>query len=118
MSEHTEQATLFNMLLYHPEAWVIFAVPNGGLRNKKTASILKHEGVKAGVWDVFVPIPAKGYHGMFVEMKFGSNKLTKAQVEFGQAVVEKGYYCQVAYSAHEAYKKIIDYLGWKEYYSD
>jgi len=33
--------------------------------------------VKAGIWDIFVPIPAKGFHGMFVEMKFGSNRLTK-----------------------------------------
>jgi len=33
-------------------------------------------------------------------------------------MVEQGYYCQVAYSAEEAYKKIIDYLGRKEYYSE
>lgn len=116
MSEHTEQVTLFNMLLYHPELWVIFAVPNGGLRNKKTAVNLKREGVKAGVWDVMIPIPSKGYHGMFLEMKHGYNKLTTEQAKFGEAMKERGYYCQIAYSADEAYKKIIEYLEIKEYY--
>ena len=33
----------------------IHAIPNGGLRNKATASNLKAEGVKSGVLDVFLP---------------------------------------------------------------
>lgn len=118
MSEHTEQVALFNMLLYHPDLWVVFAVPNGGLRNKRTAINLKHEGVKAGIWDIFVPIPANGYHGMYVEMKFGKNKLTAEQMQFGKAMIEYGYRCKVAYSAEEAYTEIMEYLGRKEYYSE
>lgn len=52
-----------------PELHDMFAIPNGGLRDKITAGNLKREGVKAGVPDIFLPIPRGGYHGLFVEMK-------------------------------------------------
>lgn len=56
------------------------AIPNGGLREKRTAAMLKAEGVKRGIPDVFVPVPMWGlvdahpnrcilYAGLYVEMK-------------------------------------------------
>lgn len=60
-----------------PELKWIFAVPNGGLRDKITAAKLKHEGVKSGVPDVMVPIPCARYAGLFVEMKRSADKATK-----------------------------------------
>ena len=111
MSEHDEQAALFQMLSFHPDLWVVFAVPNGGLRNKRNAVTLKREGVKAGVWDIFVPIPKGIYHGMWLEMKYGKNKLSEAQVLFGEQMERYGYRTDVAYSADEAYVKIQNYLG-------
>lgn len=110
MSEHDEQVALFGMLAYHPDLWVAFAIPNGGARHIRTAIKLKQEGVKAGVWDIMLPIPKNGYHGMFVEMKFGKNKLTAEQMQFGKAMIEYGYCCKVAYSAQEAYDEIMEYL--------
>lgn len=47
----------------------MFAIPNGGLRDKITAGNLKREGVKRGVPDIFLPVPRGGYNGLFVEMK-------------------------------------------------
>lgn len=113
MSEHDEQATLFQFLSYHQDLEVVFAIPNGGWRNKRNAANLKREGVKAGVWDIFVPIPSGEYHGLFLEMKYGKNKLTDSQKSFGEAVSRRGYKCEVAYSGVEAYKIIIEYLGVK-----
>ena len=46
----------------------IYHIPNGGLRAKTTAINLKLEGAKAGVWDIFVPIPKDGFSGMYIEM--------------------------------------------------
>lgn len=111
MSEHDEQAALFQMLSFQPDLWVIFAVPNGGLRNKRNAANLKREGVKAGVWDIFVPIPKGNYHGLWVEMKYGKNKLSESQELFGAQMERNGYQTEVAYSAEEAYAKIQSYLG-------
>ena len=111
MSEHDEQATLFAISSYRPELRWMFAIPNGGLRNKATAGKLRAEGVRAGVADVFVPIPSGGYHGLFLEMKFGRNKLTELQQEFFEYATQQGYCCKVAYSAEQAIEIIDEYLG-------
>jgi hypothetical protein len=89
----------------------MFAIPNGGLRSKATAAKMAAEGQKAGIWDIFVPIPSGGYHGLFIEMKFNRNKLTDLQKEFGKFATQQGYCCKVAYSAEEAIEIIDEYLG-------
>lgn len=97
MSEHDEQTALFQALAYLPAAKWVFAIPNGGLRNMQVAIKLKAEGAKRGVWDIFVPVARGGHHGLFIEMKFGKNKLTAEQTEFRQFVEEQGYCCKVFY---------------------
>jgi len=111
MSEHEEQAKLFGWTRNHPKLPWMFAIPNGGLRNKATAVRMKSEGVKAGVWDIFLPVPSGQYHGLFIEMKWGKNVLTPAQKEFGDYATQQGYCCKVAYSAEEAIEIIDEYLG-------
>ena len=111
MSEHEEQAKLFGWTRNHPKLPWMFAIPNGGLRNKATAVRMKSEGVKAGVWDIFLPVPSGQYHGLFIEMKWGKNTLTPAQKEFGDYATQQGYCCKVAYSAEEAIEIIDEYLG-------
>lgn len=111
MSEHEEQAKLFGWTRNHPKLPWMFAIPNGGLRNKATAVRMKSEGVKAGVWDIFLPVPSGQYHGLFIEMKWGKNVLTPAQKKFGEYATQQGYKCEVAYSAEEAIEIIDYYLG-------
>ena len=111
MSEHEEQAKLFGWTRNHPKLPWMFAIPNGGLRNKATAARMKQEGVKAGVWDIFLPIPSQGYNGLFIEMKYGKNRLTDEQKDFGDYVSGQGYCTAVAYSAEEAIEIIDDYLS-------
>lgn len=54
-SEHAESVQLMQLVRLHenkhPELRWLFAVPNGGHRNKVAASKLKAEGVKPGVPD-------------------------------------------------------------------
>lgn len=89
----------------------IFAIPNGGLRNKLVASRLKLEGVKSGVPDLFLPVSSKGFNGLFIEMKrikggviSGNQKMWKRWLE------EENYSVVVAKGFEEAKKIIIDYL--------
>jgi hypothetical protein len=60
----------------------VIAIPNGGKRALKTAFTLKKEGVRAGVWDLFLLTPCHGYAGLWIETKFGSNGLTEEQISF------------------------------------
>lgn len=111
MSEHAEQVALFQALALHDECRWIFAIPNGGYRSKTTAVNLRNEGVKKGVWDIFCCYPRNGFHGMYVEMKFGKNKLTEEQEAFRNHCEAEGYCCVIAYDWKSAYQAIMDYMG-------
>ena len=73
--------------------------------------MLKKEGVKAGILDVFLPYPAQGYHGLMIEFKYGKNKLTDNQREYADYLVKNGYKVVIAYSWLEAKDAIKIYLG-------
>lgn len=89
---------------------LIFHVPNGGSRHKLEAINLKRQGVKAGVADVFVDIPSRGSHGLRIEMKSATGKVSPKQAEFLQLEAKYGYLTVVCYSADEAIKTIEEYL--------
>ena len=114
MSEHDEQVILFNLAAMHetqyPELAWLHAIPNGGLRNPRVAIKLKAEGVKAGVWDVFLPVARQGYHGLYIEMKYGKNKITDNQREFWLFVAEQGYKCLICYDGADAFSEVLRYL--------
>ena len=93
-----------------PRLSVVFHVANERRVSPQAGRRLKKKGVKPGVPDVFVPIPSRNYHGMFIEFKIKPNKLTDIQINFGQQLVRHGYLVCVAYSSTEAIKILEDYL--------
>lgn len=48
---------------------LFFAVPNGGSRNPREAAIMKAEGIRAGVSDLILNIPAGRNTQLAIEMK-------------------------------------------------
>lgn len=91
----------------------LFSIPNGGSRDVREAANLKATGVKAGVWDLQLPIARHGYHGLWIEMKHGDNDLTDKQCEWGDRMRLAGWKMVVAWTAYEAERAIADYLGIK-----
>lgn len=62
---------------------LIFAVPNGGTRrNIIEGANLKRQGVKAGVSDVIVLIPKKGYASLCLEFKTKIGRQSDEQKKF------------------------------------
>ena len=112
--EHRNQVWLFQWvataLRKYPDLHCLYAIPNGGKRNKATAAKLKAEGVKAGVYDLHLPVARGGFAGLWVEMKIEPNKLTKAQREWGALMREQGHDVQTAWSWHEARNALQTYL--------
>ena len=74
-----------------PHARWIFAIPNGGQRDRVSANIMRVTGTKSGVWDVCIPFPSwDGKHCLaFIEFKRLKHQSTKNgglsdnQLEFG-----------------------------------
>lgn len=89
----------------------IFAIPNGGSRNKLEAINLKRQGVKAGVPDLMIPLAKKGYNGLFIEMKVGKNKTTAYQDAWIELLNNNGYKAVVCYGCDAAVKVIDEYCS-------
>lgn len=95
---------------YPKLAGLLFAIPNGGLRDIRVATRLKAEGVLPGVPDLFFAYPAAGWNGFFIEMKYGKNTVTDAQKEMINQLSEAGYWCAIVYSFDQFRREIENYL--------
>jgi hypothetical protein len=112
MSEAAEQRAFFRWLSIElPSVRAItFAIPNGGSRHPLEAKNLKMQGVTAGVPDIFVAVPSWPYNGLFIEMKYGKNRLSPSQRTLIEGLLAQGYRCAVCYSWLEARDALLDYL--------
>ena len=89
----------------------LFAIPNGGRRERIEAKILKGQGVKAGVWDLFFPVARLGAHGLWLETKANHNKLTDGQAEWGPRMDRAGYETVVFYDWPDAMDALKAYVA-------
>lgn len=93
----------------YPELELLFHIPNGGKRDAREAARFKRMGVKAGVPDLFLPVPRNIYHGLWVEMKAPQGKLTPNQKRMLEQLASQGYKA-VCYGWEEATQVIKSYL--------
>lgn len=112
-SEATEQIEVFRWArqweVYVPELELLHHIPNEGKRGN--GAILKAMGLKRGVPDIFLPAAWNGWHGLYIEMKYGKNKPTAEQAAFMGRLAAAGYKTAVSYSAEEAKEEIRKYLS-------
>lgn len=108
----------------------LHAIPNGGTRGDDAKSravrggMLKAEGVRTGVADVFLPMPVSHdgilFAGLYIEMKKPDLKpkpgskskggLSDEQIDFAEYVKAVGYKWFVCYTWAEAATVIKNYL--------
>lgn len=117
IESHIQQTCVKWFRLQYPAIGnLLFAVPNGGQRNRITASILKAEGVVSGVADLLLLVPNQDYHGLCIEMKRGKTMQSSKGVQSDnqkrwQALVEsQGYAYRIAHSLDEFISLIRDYI--------
>lgn len=91
-------------------AILLFAVPNGGLRRKVEAAIMKAEGMTAGVSDLILLVPSKGYHGLCIEMKTEKGRQTDSQKQWQKHVEKFGYKYVICRSFDEFRTETLEYL--------
>lgn len=113
-TEAAEQAAVFEWAAWaqkkYPPLRYMHHIPNGGRRDAVTGAMLKRQGVKAGIPDIFLPYASGGWHGLYIEMKAGKNRPTQAQAEFLAYASAQKYMTSVCYSAQEAIEVIRGYL--------
>lgn len=107
--------------LQYPEyAPLLFAVPNGGARDKREGARLKAEGVTAGVADLLLLVPrveqdeeGAAYYipALCIEMKTDKGRQQATQHAWQTAVEREGYKYIVVRSLDEFIQELQHYLG-------
>lgn len=97
-------------LQYPQYALLCFAVPNGGARNKREASIMKAEGVTAGGADVILLIPSSGYASLCLEFKTQTGRQQDTQKAWQKAAETAGNKYTVIRSFDEFRNEVTNYL--------
>jgi len=95
--QETQKACIKWFRLQYPDS-IIFAVPNGGSRNKIEAYHMKQEGVLAGVSDLIV---IHKNNVIFVELKTMKGVQSKSQKEFEEKIRNNGFEYHVIRSVDE-----------------
>lgn len=106
----------------YPELGLLYAIPNGGTRDRITAGRLRAEGVKSGVPDLCLPVARHGVHGLYIELKRPPIKsvtltgrkmgvVSDNQKKWIAALLAEGYGALVCWGWEQARDVLIQYLS-------
>lgn len=109
--EHNTQCALTEYCYYNypNEPW--FSVPNAGARSPRAGLYYKREGLRKGVLDFMFLVPRKGYHGLIMEIKTETGRLTPEQKWFVEAFEKQGYLVKIPRSIDQAISAVKEYMG-------
>ena len=110
--EHRIQVACVNCfrLKWPNHASALFAVPNGGRRDKATGGKLKAEGALAGVSDLLLLVARGDFHGLCIEMKKPGGKQQPSQRQWQRDMEARGYKYIICHSVDEFNAETDDYL--------
>ena len=110
MTESQEQIQLVQWCRTDPRLQYLFHIPNESVGGQGWLVRNRQMGVKAGVPDLFYPVPVNGYHGFFIEMKNKGGRLDPKQKRWLSALEQLGYKTAVCYGWEEAKEALEEYL--------
>lgn len=110
MTESQEQKQLIQWCRTDPRFQYLFHIPNESIGGQGWIVRNRQMGVRAGVPDLFYPVPMHGYHGMFIEMKTTRGRLGPEQKRWISILETLGYKCVVAHGWIEAKEALEEYV--------
>lgn len=115
--EAQEQEALVEWFrLQYPDD-ILFAIPNGLIRNAIQGALNLRQGLVKGMPDLMLAKPVKPYGGLFIELKRPSywmvtkGKASIEQLDMVKRLNDAGYLAVICYGWIDAQKVILDYLG-------
>ena len=85
-------------------------IANEGKRSVAYAARLKRIGMRKGFPDLFIPIASGGHHGLFIELKSMTGRLTPAQKWWLAELNHEGYRAVMCRGSDEAIDVIRKYM--------
>lgn len=89
---------------------LLFHVPNESAGRRFGALTLEANGVCAGVSDLILLVPRKGYGALCIEMKTPTGTQSTAQKQWQKAVTEAGQKYVVCHTVEEFVKEVNRYM--------
>lgn len=114
-SEAEEQKALFRWAELvkgkYPVLELMYHIPNEGRRSLSNGRYLKDQGMKRGVPDICLPVPAHHYTALYIEMKRrDGGKISREQRGWIEALNRVGNLAVVCCGWEEARTVILEYL--------
>lgn len=91
-----------------PELALLHHIKNETREGAAQVAVDKAMGVKAGVPDLCLPVARDRYHGLYIEMKTESGRISEAQKWWGEKLLEQGYMFEVCHG----WKSAVGVLEW------
>jgi hypothetical protein len=110
MSEHDEQCAFIRWFRHAYPKKLIAAFANDGKRTPRQGAWMKDQGLLPGMPDILIASQNSGYPALFIEMKYGRNKLTESQESIKKQLESEGYLVKVCYSWQEAKVEVECYF--------
>lgn len=86
-------------------------MPNAAKCPKYVGAKMNREGRRKGYLDLQLLMPRQGFHGLIIEMKTESGRVSAEQLDFLKWHREQGYKAEVCRSFDEASEVIRQYLS-------
>ena len=117
--ERTEQEALFQWATVMERKEPRLRLLNASLNGMRASSIhqavaAKKSGMKKGYPDIFLPVAARGWNGLFIEMKRRdgvASDVSPEQRQWLADLTEQGYQAVIAFGWEQAARLIEGYLG-------
>ncbi len=118
LTEYEEQVIIFQFAeaskRKYPELFLLYSTLNGVKLTIGQAVKAKKSGLKKGVPDLVLPVPAGEFHGLYIELKREKGGVVSPEQRMWLDMLNGcGYKAMVCRGATEAIDAICDYLDSK-----
>ena len=114
-SENAIQAAFFKwcglMERKFPELALIHSIPNGAHKSHASRYVFKVTGLKSGVPDVSFPVARCGFHGMYIEFKSKTGRISPEQRWWTDKLTEQGFLVLTCRDWETAAQSVEEYLS-------
>lgn len=94
----------------HPELNLFIHLRNESMDHVAARRAFKRLGVKRGVPDLFLPVPRGERHGLWLELKSPTGRLSPEQKMWREALRAQGYAWEMARTLDEALTITLGYI--------
>lgn len=109
--EHNIQKSCIRWFDLQYPGLLIYAIPNGGKRDKGTAKKLTAEGVRRGIPDLHLAVTCDEYKGLYIETKTQDGKPSQEQLVAHSILRGQGYQVELVRNLEQFMTVVNEYLA-------